>query len=101
MGCNLGHSPRLPCGLSMVYCLSVCSAPAILTPVSGSSSSSSDKYAVFKQLSVEQPPEPSQPVSGTHPPGPTTHLNYSLLIRSSSTTTNTCVGNRHCSCCLS
>ncbi|XP_029629012.1 synergin gamma isoform X10 [Salmo trutta] len=39
------------------------SAPAILTPVSGSSSSSSDKYAVFKQLSVEQPPEPSQPVS--------------------------------------
>uniref|UniRef100_A0A8C7HJZ8 Synergin gamma n=1 Tax=Oncorhynchus kisutch TaxID=8019 RepID=A0A8C7HJZ8_ONCKI len=39
------------------------SAPAILTPVSGSSSSSSDKYAVFKQLSVEQPPEPSQPAS--------------------------------------
>ncbi|XP_041734295.2 synergin gamma isoform X2 [Coregonus clupeaformis] len=39
------------------------SAPAILTPVSGSSSSSSDKYAVFKQLSVEQPPEPTQPAS--------------------------------------
>eukprot|EP00063_Salmo_salar_P043719 XP_014018554.1 PREDICTED: synergin gamma-like isoform X11 [Salmo salar] len=39
------------------------SAPAILTPVSGSSSSSSDKYAVFKQLSVEEPPEPSQPAS--------------------------------------
>nr|XP_046150182.1 synergin gamma-like isoform X6 [Oncorhynchus gorbuscha] len=36
------------------------SAPAILTPVSGSSSSSSDKYAVFKQLSVEEPPEPTQ-----------------------------------------
>ncbi|XP_041729091.2 LOW QUALITY PROTEIN: synergin gamma [Coregonus clupeaformis] len=39
------------------------SAPAILTPVSGSSLSSSDKYAVFKQLSVEQPPEPTQPAS--------------------------------------
>ncbi|XP_036821623.1 synergin gamma isoform X6 [Oncorhynchus mykiss] len=39
------------------------SAPAILTPVSGSSSSSSDKYAVFKQLSVEEPPEPTQPAS--------------------------------------
>uniref|UniRef100_A0A4W5MCD1 Synergin gamma n=1 Tax=Hucho hucho TaxID=62062 RepID=A0A4W5MCD1_9TELE len=39
------------------------SSPAILTPVSGSSSSSSDKYAVFKQLSVEQPPEPTQPAS--------------------------------------
>ncbi|KAM9451806.1 synergin gamma-like isoform 3-T6 [Salvelinus alpinus] len=39
------------------------SVPAILTPVSGSSSSSSDKYAVFKQLSVEQPPEPSQSAS--------------------------------------
>uniref|UniRef100_A0A8C7TZ51 Synergin, gamma n=1 Tax=Oncorhynchus mykiss TaxID=8022 RepID=A0A8C7TZ51_ONCMY len=49
--------------------LSVCSAPAILTPVSGSSSSSSDKYAVFKQLSVEEPPEPTQPASGTHSPG--------------------------------
>ncbi|XP_064840946.1 synergin gamma-like isoform X7 [Oncorhynchus masou masou] len=39
------------------------SAPAILTPVSGSASSSSDKYAVFKQLSVEEPPEPTQPAS--------------------------------------
>ncbi|KAM9442491.1 synergin gamma isoform 25-T26 [Salvelinus alpinus] len=39
------------------------SAPAILTPVSGSSSSSSDKYAVFKQLSVEEPPEPTQPAA--------------------------------------
>ncbi|XP_038830284.1 synergin gamma-like isoform X7 [Salvelinus namaycush] len=39
------------------------SVPAILTPFSGSSSSSSDKYAVFKQLSVEQPPEPSQSAS--------------------------------------
>uniref|UniRef100_A0A8C7KAW4 Synergin gamma n=1 Tax=Oncorhynchus kisutch TaxID=8019 RepID=A0A8C7KAW4_ONCKI len=39
------------------------SAPAILTPVSGSSSSSSDKYAVFKQLSVEESPEPTQPAS--------------------------------------
>uniref|UniRef100_A0A672LQ08 Synergin gamma-like n=1 Tax=Sinocyclocheilus grahami TaxID=75366 RepID=A0A672LQ08_SINGR len=37
--------------------------PAMLTPVSGSSSSSSDKYAVFKQLSVEQPAEPTPPVS--------------------------------------
>ncbi|XP_048016186.1 synergin gamma isoform X5 [Megalobrama amblycephala] len=38
--------------------------PAMLTPVSGSSSSSSsDKYAVFKQLSVEQPAEPTAPVS--------------------------------------
>uniref|UniRef100_A0A8C1YJC3 Synergin, gamma n=1 Tax=Cyprinus carpio TaxID=7962 RepID=A0A8C1YJC3_CYPCA len=36
--------------------------PAMLTPVSGSSSSSSsDKYAVFKQLSVEQPAEPTPP----------------------------------------
>ncbi|XP_052431703.1 synergin gamma isoform X8 [Carassius gibelio] len=39
------------------------SVPAMLTPVSGSSSSSSDKYAVFKQLSVEQPAEPTPPVS--------------------------------------
>ncbi|XP_052473067.1 synergin gamma-like isoform X5 [Carassius gibelio] len=38
--------------------------PAMLTPVSGSSSSSSsDKYAVFKQLSVEQPAESTPPVS--------------------------------------
>ncbi|XP_059389342.1 synergin gamma-like isoform X4 [Carassius carassius] len=38
--------------------------PAMLTPVSGSSSSSSsDKYAVFKRLSVEQPAEPTPPVS--------------------------------------
>ncbi|XP_051962858.1 synergin gamma-like isoform X3 [Xyrauchen texanus] len=37
--------------------------PAMLTPVSGSSSSSSDKYAVFKQLSVEQPAVPTPPVS--------------------------------------
>ncbi|KAM8854252.1 synergin gamma isoform 5-T5 [Synchiropus picturatus] len=38
------------------------SAPAMLTPVTGSSStsgSSSDKYAVFKQLSVDQPAEPT------------------------------------------
>uniref|UniRef100_A0A3B4CEK3 EH domain-containing protein n=1 Tax=Pygocentrus nattereri TaxID=42514 RepID=A0A3B4CEK3_PYGNA len=40
------------------------SVPAILTPVSGSSSSSSsDKYAVFKHLSVEQPTEPTPAVS--------------------------------------
>ncbi|XP_029923513.1 synergin gamma isoform X3 [Myripristis murdjan] len=40
------------------------SAPAMLTPVSGSSSSSSsDKYAVFKQLSVDQPAEPTPPAS--------------------------------------
>ncbi|XP_062408101.1 synergin gamma isoform X4 [Sardina pilchardus] len=40
------------------------SAPAMLTPVSGSSSSSSsDKYAAFKQMSVEQPPEPAPPAS--------------------------------------
>uniref|UniRef100_A0A667YYA1 Synergin gamma n=1 Tax=Myripristis murdjan TaxID=586833 RepID=A0A667YYA1_9TELE len=39
-------------------------APAMLTPVSGSSSSSSsDKYAVFKQLSVDQPAEPTPPAS--------------------------------------
>ncbi|KAM9318982.1 synergin gamma isoform 2-T2 [Pholidichthys leucotaenia] len=40
------------------------SAPAMLTPVSGSSSatsSSSDKYAVFKQLSVDQPADPAPP----------------------------------------
>ncbi|XP_063061040.1 synergin gamma isoform X3 [Engraulis encrasicolus] len=41
------------------------SAPALLTPVSGSSStSSSDKYAAFKQLSVEQPAEPAPPAPG-------------------------------------
>ncbi|XP_041797462.1 synergin gamma isoform X5 [Chelmon rostratus] len=42
------------------------SAPAMLTPVSGSSSTSvtsSDKYAVFKQLSVDQPAEPAAPAS--------------------------------------
>ncbi|XP_043974921.1 synergin gamma isoform X3 [Gambusia affinis] len=42
------------------------STAAMLTPVSGSSSSSgksSDKYAVFKQLSVDQPTEPAPPVS--------------------------------------
>ncbi|XP_061575614.1 synergin gamma isoform X3 [Cololabis saira] len=41
------------------------STPAILTPVSGSSSSvaASDKYAVFKQLSVDQPAEPAPPAS--------------------------------------
>ncbi|XP_047246657.1 synergin gamma isoform X6 [Girardinichthys multiradiatus] len=42
------------------------STPAMLTPVTGSSSSSvlsSDKYAVFKQLSVDQPAEPTPPVS--------------------------------------
>ncbi|XP_056139037.1 synergin gamma isoform X2 [Lampris incognitus] len=40
------------------------SAPTMLTPVSGSSSaSSSDKYAVFKQLSVEQPVEPTPTAS--------------------------------------
>lgn len=40
----------------------------MLTPVSGSSSvsvTSSDKYAVFKQLSVDQPAEPTPPPSGT------------------------------------
>ncbi|XP_057206304.1 synergin gamma isoform X6 [Triplophysa rosa] len=38
--------------------------PAMLTPVSGSSSnSSSDKYAAFKQLSVEQPAEATPSVS--------------------------------------
>uniref|UniRef100_A0A8C5DS43 EH domain-containing protein n=1 Tax=Gouania willdenowi TaxID=441366 RepID=A0A8C5DS43_GOUWI len=39
----------------------------MLTPVSGSSSTStttSDKYAVFKQLSVDQPAEPTPPSSG-------------------------------------
>uniref|UniRef100_A0A669BP00 Synergin gamma n=1 Tax=Oreochromis niloticus TaxID=8128 RepID=A0A669BP00_ORENI len=44
------------------------STPALLTPVSGSSSASvtsSDKYAVFKQLSVDQPAEPTPPASGT------------------------------------
>ncbi|XP_072248306.1 synergin gamma isoform X3 [Leuresthes tenuis] len=42
------------------------STPAMLTPVSGSSSSSvttSDKYAAFKQLSVDQPAEPPPPAS--------------------------------------
>ncbi|XP_070684829.1 synergin gamma isoform X4 [Pempheris klunzingeri] len=42
------------------------SAPAMLTPVSGSSSTSitsSDKYAVFKQLSADQPAEPTPPAS--------------------------------------
>ncbi|XP_038159257.1 synergin gamma isoform X8 [Cyprinodon tularosa] len=42
------------------------STPAMLTPVSGSSSSSvtsSDKYAVFKQLSVDPPAEPTPPIS--------------------------------------
>ncbi|XP_034556547.1 synergin gamma isoform X9 [Notolabrus celidotus] len=42
------------------------SAPAMLTPVSGSSSASvsaSDKYAVFKQLSVDPPAEPTPPAS--------------------------------------
>ncbi|XP_007248686.3 synergin gamma isoform X8 [Astyanax mexicanus] len=40
------------------------SIPAMLTPVSGSSSSSSsDKYAVFKHLSVDQPSEPTPAVS--------------------------------------
>uniref|UniRef100_A0A3B5LPG7 Synergin, gamma n=1 Tax=Xiphophorus couchianus TaxID=32473 RepID=A0A3B5LPG7_9TELE len=42
----------------------------MLTPVSGSSSSSgtsSDKYAVFKQLSADQPAEPAPPVSGSKP----------------------------------
>ncbi|KAM3842791.1 synergin gamma-like, partial [Diretmus argenteus] len=41
------------------------SAPAMLTPVSGSSSSSSssDKYAVFKQLSVDKPAEATPPPS--------------------------------------
>ncbi|KAL0973202.1 hypothetical protein UPYG_G00200250 [Umbra pygmaea] len=37
------------------------SVSAMLTPVSGSSTS--DKYAVFKQLSVDQPPEPTQPAA--------------------------------------
>uniref|UniRef100_H2SDQ3 Synergin gamma n=1 Tax=Takifugu rubripes TaxID=31033 RepID=H2SDQ3_TAKRU len=41
------------------------SAATMLTPVSGSSSAtSSDKYAVFKQLSVNQPAEPPPPASG-------------------------------------
>ncbi|XP_047449599.1 synergin gamma isoform X10 [Mugil cephalus] len=42
------------------------STPAMLTPVSGSSSASvtsSDKYAVFKQLSVDPPAEPTPPAS--------------------------------------
>uniref|UniRef100_A0A4W6DLC1 Synergin gamma n=1 Tax=Lates calcarifer TaxID=8187 RepID=A0A4W6DLC1_LATCA len=43
------------------------STSAMLTPVSGSSSASvtsSDKYAVFKQLSVDQPAEPTPHASG-------------------------------------
>ncbi|MGH0185844.1 UNVERIFIED_CONTAM: hypothetical protein FKN15_018973 [Acipenser sinensis] len=41
------------------------SALALLTPISGSSSpASSDKYAVFKQLSVERPGETTVPVPG-------------------------------------
>ncbi|KAM8769576.1 synergin gamma isoform 1-T1 [Acanthopagrus schlegelii] len=42
------------------------STPAMLTPVSGSSTASvtsSDKYAAFKQLSVDQPAEPTPPAS--------------------------------------
>ncbi|KAM9732642.1 synergin gamma isoform 5-T5 [Menidia menidia] len=40
------------------------STPAMLTPMSGSSSvTSSDKYAAFKQLSVDQPAEPTPPPS--------------------------------------
>nr|XP_057935147.1 synergin gamma isoform X3 [Doryrhamphus excisus] len=39
------------------------SAPSMLTPLSGSSSASSDKYAVFKQLSVDQPAEATAPTS--------------------------------------
>uniref|UniRef100_A0A1A8I463 Synergin, gamma n=1 Tax=Nothobranchius kuhntae TaxID=321403 RepID=A0A1A8I463_NOTKU len=42
------------------------STPSMLTPVSGSSSSSvtsTDKYAVFKQLSEDQPAEPTPPTS--------------------------------------
>ncbi|CDQ58995.1 unnamed protein product [Oncorhynchus mykiss] len=61
-GVPFGTQPQTPLWTEHGV-LSVCSAPAILTPVSGSSSSSSDKYAVFKQLSVEEPPEPTQPAS--------------------------------------
>uniref|UniRef100_A0A3B3RY60 Synergin gamma n=1 Tax=Paramormyrops kingsleyae TaxID=1676925 RepID=A0A3B3RY60_9TELE len=43
--------------------LSVQSGPVLLTPVSGSSSASSDKYAVFKQLSVEQTVDTAPPAS--------------------------------------
>ncbi|XP_072557093.1 synergin gamma isoform X3 [Paramormyrops kingsleyae] len=39
------------------------SGPVLLTPVSGSSSASSDKYAVFKQLSVEQTVDTAPPAS--------------------------------------
>ncbi|KAJ7995583.1 hypothetical protein DPEC_G00246090 [Dallia pectoralis] len=40
------------------------SVSSLLTPVTGSSSSYSDKYAVFKQLTVvDQPPEPTAPSS--------------------------------------
>ncbi|XP_077396824.1 synergin gamma isoform X3 [Festucalex cinctus] len=39
------------------------SATAMLTPLSGASSASSDKYAVFKQLSVDQPTEVPLPTS--------------------------------------
>uniref|UniRef100_A0A8C6KQ02 Synergin gamma n=1 Tax=Nothobranchius furzeri TaxID=105023 RepID=A0A8C6KQ02_NOTFU len=49
---------------TILLCLN--STPAMLTPVSGSSSSSvtsTDKYAVFKQLSEDQPAEPTPPTS--------------------------------------
>uniref|UniRef100_A0A672H2C0 EH domain-containing protein n=1 Tax=Salarias fasciatus TaxID=181472 RepID=A0A672H2C0_SALFA len=52
--------------LTAALCL--CSMPAMLTPVSGSSSASaasSDKYAVFKQLSADQPAESAPAPSGT------------------------------------
>ncbi|XP_051933981.1 synergin gamma isoform X2 [Hippocampus zosterae] len=39
------------------------SVPAMLTPLSGASSASSDKYAAFKQLSVDQPTEVPLPTS--------------------------------------
>ncbi|XP_054649356.1 synergin gamma isoform X9 [Dunckerocampus dactyliophorus] len=39
------------------------SAPSMLTPLSGTTSASSDKYAVFKQLSVDQPTEATAPTS--------------------------------------
>ncbi|XP_067102052.1 synergin gamma isoform X3 [Osmerus mordax] len=49
------------------------SAASLLTPVLGSgSSSASDKYAVFKQLSVEQPAEPA-------PPAPDSGDKYSVF----------------------
>ena len=65
------------------WLLCPCSAPAMLTPVSGSSSASvtaSDKYAVFKQLSVDQPAEPTP-----HAPGIFhVHLIYRLYCLLSS-----------------